>query len=284
MPLTNTEDSLPHGTKRPNMEGVDNPPSKKAKSSDGESKQELEDTKRCMSKESALTTKENTMEKSESVVEQEPKDSEMKANVVKLKMSESNDQSITQEDKTTKTLKKLQEGYVMNVNGMLVEAHQGTPLRNLVNLPVTVLKGISEKQAKVLSADFKVKTVRDLANWKFYIIAKSIQALTEVEEIDGRQDTSLQNINDALDQEFEKQMMTKIMEQKTEVLQGVGKVLQVQMSKKIGITTMKELANFKPARYAAALVVLADYETAGFESKTTPNDAIPLSTFRPVVG
>merc|ERR1719402_527436 len=98
-------------------------------------------------------------------------------------------------------------------------------------------------------------------------------------EIDGRQDTSLQNINDALDQEFEKQPMTTIMEQKTEVLQGVGKVLQGQMSKKLGITTMKELANFKPAKYARALVVLADYETAGFESKTTPNDAIPKSTF-----
>jgi len=249
MPLTNTEESLPHGTKRPSLESVDNPPTKKAKSSDGESKQELEDAKFCTSKASISGT----------VVEQ------------------------TKEDKNT-ALEKLQEGYVMNVNGMLVEAHQGTPLRKLVNLPVTVLKGISEKQAKVLSADFKVRTVRDLANWKFYIIAKSIQALTEVEEINGRQDTSLQNINDALDQEFEKQPMTTIMEQKTEVLQGVGKVLQGQMSKKLGITTMKELANFKPAKYAAALVVLADYETAGFESKTTPNDAIPLSTFRPVVG
>jgi len=241
MPFTNTEESLPHGTKRPSLDSVDNPPAKKARSLDGESKQKLGDAQLCM-------------------MEQ------------------------TKEDKNTKTLEKLHEGYVMNVNGMLVEAHQGTPLRNLVNLPITVLKGISEKQAKVLSSDFKVRTVRDLANWKFYIIAKSIQALTEVEEINGRQDTSLQNINDALDQEFEKQTMTTIMEQKTEVLQGVGKVLQVHMSKKLGITTMQELANFKPAKYAAALVVLADYETAGFESKTTPNDAIPLSTFRPVVG
>jgi len=270
MPLTNTGESLSHGTKRPNLESADNPPTKKAKSSDGRNEQESKDARPSMWKESQLTT-----EKSKSEVQQETKDSERKEDVVKPKKSESNDQPMTE---------KLQEGYVMNVNGALVETHQGTPLRNLVNLPVTVLKGISEKQAKVLSADFKVRTVRDLANWKFYVIAKSMQALAEVEEKNGRQDTSLQNVNDALDQEFEKQSITTIMEQKVDVLQGVGKVFQGRMSKKIGITTMKELANFKPAKFAAALIVLADYETAGFESKTTPNDAIPLSTFRPAVG
>jgi len=188
------------------------------------------------------------------------------------------------DDKNPKELQKLHEGYVMNMNGALVEEHQGTPLRKLVNLPVTVLQGISEKQATVLSAHFKVKTVRDLANWKFHVIAKAMQALAVVEWTNGRRDASLQNINDALDQEFEKQSIRTIMEQRAEVLQGVGKVGQVQMSKELGITTMEELANFMPAKYAAALVVLADYETAGFESKTTQNDTKPLSTFRPVVG
>jgi len=265
MSLTNTE-GVPHGTKRPNPESVDNPPTKKAKSSD----------EPCMSKESKLTTKKNNLGKSPTnEVEQERKDSQMKENIVKPKTSESNDQE---------ELAKLREGYLMNVNGALVKAHQGTPLRNVVNLPVSVLKAISEEQAKVLSENFKVRTVRDLANWKFYQIANSMLALAEVEEKNGRQDTSLQNINDAVDKEFEKKSIATIMEQKTEVLQGVGKFLQVQMSKKIGINTMKELANFKPAKYAAALVALADYETAGFQSKTTTNDRMPLSTFRPVVG
>jgi len=240
-----------------------------------------------------LTKEKNKMEKSKlNKVGEKPKDSEVKANVVKPKKSESNDKPMAKDDKNPKGLEmseqvtnqKLQEGYVMNVNGALVAAHQGTPLRDVVNLPTTVLQGISEKQAKVLSEDFKVKTLRDLANWKFYLIAKSMQALAEVEERGGRQDTSLQNINDAVDKQFEKKSITTIMEQRTEVLQGVGKFLQAQMSKKIGITTMKELANFKPAKYAEALVALADYETAGFQSKTTTNDRMPLSTFRPVVG
>jgi len=284
MTLTNT-DEVPHGTKRPYPVSVDNPPTKKAKSSDGHSMQESEDGKPCMSKESELTTDKNNMEKSPTnEEEQEPKDYQMKENNVKPKTSESNDQSTTKEEKTPEELEKLREGYLMNVNGALVEAHQGTPLRNVVNLPVTVLRAISEEQAKVLSENFEVKTVRDLANWKFYQIANSMLALAEVEEKNGRQDTSLQNINDAVDKQFEKSAITTIMEQKAEVLQGVGKFLQQQMSKKIGITTMKELANFKPAKYAAALVALADYETAGFQSKTTTNDRMPLSTFRPVVG
>jgi len=283
MSLTNIE-GVPHGTKRPNSENVDNPPTKKAKGSDGQCKQESEDGEPCMSKESELTKK-NNMEKSQAnEVEQEPKDSQMKENTVKSKTSESNDQPMTKEDKNPEELEKLREGYLMNVNGALVEAHQGTQLRKLVNLPVTVLKAISKEQAKVLSENFEVRTVRDLANWKFYQIANSMLTLAEVEEKSGRQDTSLQNMNNAVDKQFEKKSITSIMEQKVEVLQGVGKFLQVQMSKKIGITTMKELANFKPAKHAAALVALADYETAGFESKTTTNDRMPLSTFRPVVG
>jgi len=271
MSLTNTEE-VPHGTKRPIPESVDNQPTKKAKSSDGNSIQESEDGKSCMSKESESKTEKNNMEKSPTNEMDKPK------------TSESNDQSMTKEDKNPEELEKLREGYLMNVNGALVEAHQGTPLRNVVNLPVTVLRAISEEQAKVLSENFEVKTVRDLANWKFYQIANSMLALAEVEEKNGRQDTSLQNINDAVDKQFEKSAITTIMEQKAEVLQGVGKFLQQQMSKKIGITTMKELANFKPAMYAAALVALADYETAGFQSKTTTNDRVPLSTFRPVEG
>merc|ERR550517_2233134 len=208
----------------------------------------------------------------------------MKENIVKPKTSESNDQSTTKEDKNTEELEKLRDGYLMNVNGALVEAHQGTPLRNVVNLPVTVLQAISDEQAKVLSENFEVRTVRDLANWKFYQIANCVLALGGVEEKNGRQDSSLQNINDAVDKQFEKSSITTIMEQKAQVLQGVGKYLQLQMSKKIGITNMMELANFKPAKYAAALVALADYETAGFQSKTTTDDRTPLSTFRPVIG
>jgi len=274
MSLTNVK-QVPHGTKRPNPESVDNQPTKKAKSSE-----ESE-----VSKESELTTEKNNVEKSPSIeVEEEPKDSQMKENIVKKKTSESNDQSMTKEDKNTEELEKLREGYLMNVNGALVEAQQGTPLRNVVNLPVTILQAISEAQAKVLSENFGVRTVRDLANWKFYQIANSMLALAEVEVKNGRLDSSLQNINDAVDKQFEKNSITTIMEQKAEVLQGVGKFLQAQMSKKIGITTMKELANFKPAKYAAALVALADYETAGFQSKTTTNDRKPMSTFRPVVG
>jgi len=284
MSLTNT-DEVPHGTKRPYPESFDNPPIKKAKSSDGHSVQESEDGKPSLSKESEFTTEKNNMEKSQSnEVEQEPKDNQMKENIVKPKTSESNDQSTTKEDKNPEELEKLREGYLMNVNGALVEAYQGTPFRNVVNLPVTVLRAISEEQAKVLSQNFEVRSVRDLANWKFYQIANSMLALAEVEEKNGRQDLSLQNINDAVDKQFEKSSITTIMEQKAQVLQGVGKFLQLQMSTKIGITTMMELANFKPAKHAAALVALADYETAGFQSKTTTNDRMPLSTFRPVVG
>jgi len=284
MSLTNT-DEVPHGIKRPYPESVDNPPTKKAKSSDGHSMQESNDDKPSMSKESELTTEKNNLEKSPTnELEREPNDYQMKENIIKSKTSESNEQSTTNEDKNPEELEKLREGYLMNVNGALIEAHQGTPFRNVVNMPVTVLQAISDEQAKVLSENFEVRTVRDLANWKFYQVAYSMLALTEVEEKNGRHDSSLQNINDAVDKQFEKSSITTIMEQKAQVLQGIGKFLQLQMSKKIGITTMMELANFKPAKYAAALVALADFETAGFQSKTTTNDRMPLSTFRPVVG
>jgi len=291
---------LPPGSKRPTPDSFDDSATKKAKNNEGQDKSETmstegEPTNDVKTGEVAMTEYENKSKETPiNEGESKPKESEItKETDVEEKISGSGDSQKTEKEKTPKesemkeeqvTPKKPPSGYRMNINRTLVQAHRGTPLRKVVDLPVTVLKGINEEQARVLLHDFKVKTVRDLANWRFHQIARSIDALADVEEKDGRLETSLQNINDAVDKKFEKRSLNTIMEQKAEVVQGIGKYLQELLNKVLGIITMKDLSNYKPAKYAAALVALADYETTGFESKTTPDDSKPLSTFRPVAG
>jgi len=320
MPIKIPGVGLPACTKRTNPESFDNPPIKKARNADGQMTDDVKSkdsearstiAKPMIPSDSVVTGESETSGKDANLETKNEMELELthpetagqgvEANNIQFnegrteegiltndgtKASDIDDRKVTEPGMTEEqvTPKKPPAGYLMNVNGALVEAHQGTPFREVVNLPLTVLKGIDELQANVLSEHFFVKTLRDLANWKFYQIAKSIQTLAKAEENAGRLETSLQNINDAVDKKFEKKSLAVIVEQKAEVLQGIGKYLQGQLSKKLGITTMKDLANYKPAEFAAALVALADYETTGFESKTTPNDSKPLSTFRPVVG
>jgi len=289
MPIQFSGVGIPANLKRSTPESFDTTTSKKAKYEDGQTASESKD----------MEAKPVSKGDGEKVKTDESKDSAMHGGDVKQKESGKPIESQHDGDETKPTgdsqvneskdamtenqvkPKSPPTGYLMNVNNAVDVAYHGTALRQIIDLPVTALQGIGEQRAEVLNK-FKVKTVRDLANWKFYQIAKSIKALAEVEEEDGRVETSMQNINDALDKDFEKSSLSTIMQQKVEVLQGVGEYRQGQLSKVLGITYMEDLANYKLAKYAAALVTLADYETTGFESKTTTNDSTPLSTFRPV--
>jgi len=207
----------------------------------------------------------------------------MPADEAKLNPSQDGDKELDEPKPSEEEKPKPPPGYAMNINGALADEHHGTPLRKIVDLPLTVLAGIDNEKA-IAFQEFQVRTVRDMANWKFYQVAKAIVALAEVEIEGGRLESSWQNINDAVDKKFEKKSLNQIKMGKAEILQGIGKYLQGVLSDKIGVNTVMELANFEPARNAAALVALADYETGGFQSKTTPDDMRPLSTFRPVSG
>ncbi|MGI6162781.1 MAG: hypothetical protein ACOYEQ_02485 [Bacillota bacterium] len=70
----------------------------------------------------------------------------------------------------------------MNVNKALVKEFEGKTLKEIVDSPVYAIAGISESDAKLLEAAFRVKTVKDLANLKYVKWAQAIVALADTEE------------------------------------------------------------------------------------------------------
>lgn len=69
----------------------------------------------------------------------------------------------------------------ININKALDKKYEGKSLKELTEIPVEGLEGLSAEQGALL-AKLGVKTVRDLAEWKYVAWAQAIVALAKVEE------------------------------------------------------------------------------------------------------
>ncbi len=69
----------------------------------------------------------------------------------------------------------------ININNALDKAYEGKSLKELVDMPIEGFQGVSEETGKAL-AKLGLKTVRDLAEWKFVVWAQAIVALAKTEE------------------------------------------------------------------------------------------------------
>lgn len=69
----------------------------------------------------------------------------------------------------------------ININKALDKAYEGKSLKELVDMPLAGFEGLTDESAKHLEK-LGVKTVRDLAEWKFVAWAQGIVALARVEE------------------------------------------------------------------------------------------------------
>jgi hypothetical protein len=73
----------------------------------------------------------------------------------------------------------------MNINEIVNEAFHGKSLRELVDSPLTALKGIGEKEARALEQGFGVTTIRQLSQLKFITHAVAIEMMASVEHPSG---------------------------------------------------------------------------------------------------
>ncbi|MCH5138860.1 hypothetical protein JMF89_16970 [Clostridiaceae bacterium UIB06] len=70
---------------------------------------------------------------------------------------------------------------MMNINEILDKAYEGKSFKELVDAPVSALQGISAEGGKVLEEKFKIKTIGDLAKFKYAKLAEAIVLLSEQE-------------------------------------------------------------------------------------------------------
>ena len=157
-------------------------------------------------------------------------------------------------------------GYTMNTNEALVKEYETTALSKIPGLPPHALQGLSTKIGDKMLAHFKLHTIEALSKWRFFLMARAIVTLAETEQ-DGRRDpVSMQNINGALDKEWEKKTLKEIVDAPVHALQGLADWADGDL-KALHIHTVKDLATNKFFRWAEAFTVLAPLSRDDFSSR-----------------
>ncbi len=153
-----------------------------------------------------------------------------------------------------------------NLNKALDKAHESKPLKEICNLPPSVLQGIAEHTDDSLAA-LNINCVKDLGSWKYYKAAKAIAALASVEEAGARPENAQSNINKILKVQYEGKSIQDILSSPVYAFQGLTKEKAVAALEPLGVRSISDLAAWKYAAWAGAITTLSKYENADFSSR-----------------
>jgi predicted flap endonuclease-1-like 5' DNA nuclease len=154
--------------------------------------------------------------------------------------------------------KKQKTGFAMNLNRAVDKEWEGTCFRDVLKAPPHTLQGLAPRSDEVL-AKFGVKSVEDLANWKFYHICKMIVTLAAVEDEDAREAKAKFNVNNALDKNKEHKSFTELCKESTAAVQGIGPTLAKELEH-LRVKTVEDLGTWKYCKWAEAIKTGAQYE------------------------
>jgi RecG-like helicase len=150
------------------------------------------------------------------------------------------------------------EEHTMNVSECLMKGDEGKHFKDMCDAEVSTLQGIGEVSSEVLEK-LKIKTVSELARYKFFVIARSIKTLSETETKDGRLKGSVMNIDKAVDKAYESKSLKEIVDAPIAALQGISSEAG-ELLEKLHVKTVGDLAEFKYCRWAESIVAIAEYE------------------------
>jgi len=150
------------------------------------------------------------------------------------------------------------EDHTMNVSEAVMKADEGKHLVALADAGVESLQGIGPRATDVL-AQMGTKTVRELARYKFFLMARALATLAETETAGGRLAGSVMNVDQAVDKAWEPKSLAEIVVAPTSSLQGISDDA-CALLESLGVKTVGDLAGFKYCRWAESIVALAAYE------------------------
>jgi len=170
---------------------------------------------------------------------------------------------MSSEEPPAKKTKTGWEGHTLNCAEALMKDDEGQHFSELVDASVQTLQGIGVHAEIVLEA-LGCSTGKDLATYKFFLLARALKTLSETEK-GKRLDGSVMNVDKAVDKEYESKTLKEIVAAPVAALEGLsdkaGGLLE-----SLGCKTVGDLAECKYFRWAEAIVCAAQYE----ESKTAP--------------
>mmetsp|Transcript_21893 Transcript_21893/g.28340 ORF Transcript_21893/g.28340 Transcript_21893/m.28340 type:complete len:203 (+) Transcript_21893:242-850(+) len=147
----------------------------------------------------------------------------------------------------------------LNCNKALKKGDEAVSFKELIeSKPVTSLQGIGPKHEAQLEA-LKLRTIADLANYKFFHLARSIQTLAQVEEAGERLEHATMNLDKGLDKAFESMSLNEVCKAPASALSGLSDIAGETL-KQLGVKTVDDLAQWKYCKWAEAIQVAAKYE------------------------
>jgi len=146
----------------------------------------------------------------------------------------------------------------MNVNAAVDKAHEGLTFTQLCELPPSALQGLAS-WADVTCSKLRIRNIKQLGTWKYHLWARAIAELAERETDGGREEASTLNMNCGLDKEHENKSLKEIVELPPSALQGLAEHSDADLAK-LRVKTVKQLGDWKYARWAAAIVACAALE------------------------
>lgn len=147
----------------------------------------------------------------------------------------------------------------LNVSKCVDKAHEGKTFKQIVKLNPGALQGLKEGVADEMLASLGVKTIKDLAKWRHYRLAKAIAVLAATEVEGKRLEGCTANINSGVDKAFEGSSLSQLLDAPPSALQGLAPWTDTTLEK-LRIKSVKDLSKWKFARWAEALVIAAEFE------------------------
>lgn len=150
------------------------------------------------------------------------------------------------------------EGHAMNIAEAVMVADEGDSFAKLAGKPVSTLQGLSDRGERLLE-EFDIETVADLANFKFYLVAKALVTLAPMEREGKRPAGSVMNIDKAVTSEYEAKSLADIVESPVAALEGIS-AKGAALLEELDVKTVGKLGSWKFAEWAAAIVALQEFE------------------------
>ena len=147
--------------------------------------------------------------------------------------------------------------HTLNCAKALKKAVETHSFKALAKEDVSVLQGIGPERLHALHA-MGIKTIEDLAKYKYYHMARSIVALAATEEA-PRLPGSTMNINNALQKDHECKTFGELVDAPVASLQGLS-VEKGALFYELGVVSIGDLANLKYCHWAESIVNLSKYE------------------------
>lgn len=146
----------------------------------------------------------------------------------------------------------------LNCEKALKKSNEGNSFKQLQTGSIDILQGVGPVHLETFEK-LGIRSINDLANYKFFQMARAITILADSAEGDFRPKDSSMNINKAVDKAYEKQSIREIRDAPVASLQGLsdekGEILG-----KIGVHSVGDLANLKYFQWAEAITEMSKYE------------------------